>query len=121
MSKVVDVPPTGEVRVDLSARYGGSLLLTARNEDGALIGPLCNIYDAAGERVETTFSSSGANVFVNSTGSLTALSPNRVNPPLEPGAYDVELKLEGYETMRHRVTVKAGETTEVDLEMTASR
>ncbi|MDJ0973795.1 MAG: carboxypeptidase regulatory-like domain-containing protein [Planctomycetota bacterium] len=115
LREAVHLSPSEETRVDLVAKRGGRLRITVRDEAGAIRGCNATLRDARGETRLVAYVSGGEDFATMSTGGPGSASPSTVEPPLEPGEYELELSLKGFETKRVTAKVKAGETTDVEV------
>jgi len=94
-------------------RPGGRLSLQAVSPEGRGLAPLVRLRDAAGEPVPIALLRRGV-LSASSTGSdLDPSGPVEVTRALPPGAYELELALDGFRPHRERIRIRPEATTRV--------
>ncbi len=111
---VVDLRDGSMTEIEVEVRNGGRLRVAARGEDGGLLAAQCRIRDSAGHAVRALFHCRNERFGTAVPIRLGSLSASTVDPPLEPGVYEVDLELEGYRSWTGRVRVEPGKTTDID-------
>jgi hypothetical protein len=113
----VDVPATGAVQVEVTARPGGRLRIAARDARGEFLPAQCEIRDARGAVVKhyiaTRRGRSGGHSM--GEGALGGDAPSDVAEALPPGRYRVTLSLDGFEEKSVDALVEAGRTCVLDV------
>ena len=99
-------------------RRAGVLRVSATNARGLYVPGSCRVIDGAGNDCATNFGAqvSRLNIIEGERGELLPGGPND-SRGLAPGDYDLHLDFVGYGARRERVTIRAGETTEVSVKL----
>lgn len=117
---LVDLDLTDRSRAvgSLHLEPGGRLRISARDRAGVLLGATCRVRDLYGAEVPVRFllRSPDEQGFVPG-GRLSERGPSDVYPNLAPGAFELELDMEGREPRAIAVQVRAGEVTAVEVEL----
>ncbi len=116
----VDLVAGRETVIDLVARRGGRLRVAVRDEQGALLDANAVLRDGRGRQLQVAYVSGGEDFASMSTGGPGTGSPSMVEPPLETGAYRLELSCPGRESKTLDVKVEVGKTTDVDVTLRKS-
>ncbi len=104
-----------ETMLSLTAELGGRLRVTVRDEAGQLIGASATLRDERGQKRRVMYVTQGEGFATMSSGGPGTASVSRVEPALEPGEYHMELSANDRETKRVSVTVRAGETHDIEV------
>jgi hypothetical protein len=112
----VDITPGGVARACIELRGGGRLRLRCDDRAGVHLPATCEVYDAAGSKLDISlFRSVGGSFWYGGT-SLNVGTPDGasdVYPNLPEGTYSVHFGLSGYIETARTAHVKVGTTTEV--------
>jgi hypothetical protein len=118
VAREVDVAESGDTEVAVALRLGGWLLLSAKAPDGSLLPVQCRVIDASGTSAVRYFMIRHQGGTSGHSGALSSEGPAQVEPALPPGVYTVSVSHEGYLDRTVEATVRAGETTTLEISMT---
>jgi hypothetical protein len=100
----------------LPMSFGGRISVAATDRDGRFVGGRCTVRDRDGrDRTSRCVVRDGNSADIGAAGELLLTGVNELADLLDPGDYDVELDLGAHGIERRRVTVRAGEVTEVAI------
>ena len=116
-SKVVDAKAGERVDVELWPAVGGHLELTAHDTERRRLPAEVRILDAAGTHQPRRWNHVGARWQVQNDLRLGRESASTTAQALAPGTYTVELTLGHFRDARAEVTIEAGKTAVLEVEM----
>ena len=103
-----------EQSIEVTARRGGAVIVSGKNEEGRFLDCFATLRDDEGKEIEVSwFWSTETSASMSTSGPGAA--PSRLLPPLAPGEYELELGADGYQSRKVRFRVTAGETKPLDI------
>lgn len=125
VERTIDVG-TEPMTIVVPLERGGSLCVTATDRSGRHVPGTCRIVDHAGRDWSVGFSviepervrgGGSPRLWTGGKGELLPRGTNRLDGALRPGDYELQFEFVGYGARHQRVTIRAGETTDVHVKL----
>ncbi|MCE9595821.1 MAG: sigma-70 family RNA polymerase sigma factor [Planctomycetes bacterium] len=113
----IELAPTEEASHSLAFTAGGRVRIDVVDEQGRRVAANCAARDANGRELALRFVARGSERVGSAEGRLSDLATNDVYPNLAPGEYVFVFSALGRVAVERRVTVEAGKTSELAIEL----